>query len=168
MIENSDIESDKRIRWICHMSTRLEGMPEHLKTADEFRGNPVVDREGIRYGKVKHIHINSDTLSVAGVTVHQGFHKDYYLSNDSIDKFTEKTLLLSTPPVRVGVQVVDIDGTKIGKVKKLHRHPDTNELEYIEIPTGLLHKKLISKSDIWGIGEKIILNFTKKEFSKLK
>lgn len=168
MIENSDIESDKRIRWICRMSTRLEGMPEHLKTADEFRGNPVVDREGIRYGKVKHIHINSDTLSVAGVTVHQGFHKDYYLSNDSIDKFTEKTLLLSTPPVRVGVQVVDIDGTKIGKVKKLHRHPDTNELEYIEIPTGLLHKKLISKSDIWGIGEKIILNFTKKEFSKLK
>ena len=150
------------------MSTRLEGMPEHLKTADEFRGNPVVDREGIRYGKVKHIHINSDTLSVAGVTVHQGFHKDYYLSNDSIDKFTEKTLLLSTPPVRVGVQVVDIDGTKIGKVKKLHRHPDTNELEYIEIPIGLLHKKLISKSDIWGIGEKIILNFTKKEFSKLK
>ena len=168
MIGNSDIESDKRIRWICRMSTRLEGMPEHLKTADEFRGNPVVDREGIRYGKVKHIHINSDTLSVAGVTVHQGFHKDYYLSNDSIDKFTEKTLLLSTPPVRVGVQVVDIDGTKIGKVKKLHRHPDTNELEYIEIPTGLLHKKLISKSDIWGIGEKIILNFTKKEFSKLK
>ena len=168
MIENSDIEFDKRIRWICRMSTRLEGMPEHLKTADEFRGNPVVDREGIRYGKVKHIHINSDTLSVAGVTVHQGFHKDYYLSNDSIDKFTEKTLLLSTPPVRVGVQVVDIDGTKIGKVKKLHRHPDTNELEYIEIPTGLLHKKLISKSDIWGIGEKIILNFTKKEFSKLK
>ena len=150
------------------MSTRLEGMPEHLKTADEVRGNPVVDREGIRYGKVKHIHINSDTLSVAGVTVHQGFHKDYYLSNDSIDKFTEKTLLLSTPPIRVGVQVVDIDGTKIGKVKKLHRHPDTNELEYIEIPTGLLHKKLISKSDIWGIGEKIILNFTKKEFSKLK
>ena len=168
MIENSDIEFDKRIRWICRMSTRLEGMPEHLKTADEFRGNPVVDREGIRYGKVKHIHINSDTLSVAGVTVHQGFHKDYYLSNDSIDKFTEKTLLLSTPPIRIGVQVVDIDGTKIGKVKKLHRHPDTNELEYIEIPTGLLHKKLISKSDIWGIGEKIILNFTKKEFSKLK
>jgi len=150
------------------MSTRLEGMPEHLKTADEFRGKPVVDREGIRYGKVKHIHINSDTLSVAGVTVHQGFHKDYYLSNDSIDKFTEKTLLLSTPPIRIGVQVVDIDGTKIGKVKKLHRHPDTNELEYIEIPTGLLHKKLISKSDIWGIGEKIILNFTKKEFNKLE
>jgi len=140
---------------------------ENFKIAGEILLTSV-DREGIRYGKVKHIHINSDTLSVAGVTVHQGFHKDYYLSNDSIDKFTEKTLLLSTPPIRVGVQVVDIDGTKIGKVKKLHRHPDTNELEYIEIPTGLLHKKLISKSDIWGIGEKIILNFTKKEFSKLE
>ena len=150
------------------MSTRLEGMPEHLQTADEFRGKPVVDREGIRYGKIKHIHINSDTLSVAGVTVHQGFHRDYYLSNDSIDKFTEKTLLLSTPPIRTGVRVVDIDGEKIGKVKKLHRHPATNELEFIEIPTGLLHKKMIPKSDIWGVGEKVILNFTKKEFNKLK
>jgi sporulation protein YlmC with PRC-barrel domain len=105
---------------------------------------------------------------VAGVTVHQGFHRDYYLSNDSIDKFTEKTLLLSTPPIRVGVQVVDIDGEKIGKVKKLHRHADTNELEFIEIPAGLIHKKMIPKSDIWGVGEKIILNFTKKEFNKLE
>jgi sporulation protein YlmC with PRC-barrel domain len=75
---------------------------------------------------------------------------------------------LSTPPIRVGVHVVDIDGEKIGKVKKLHRHPDTNELEFIEIPIGLLHKKMIPKSNIWGVGEKVILNFTKKEFSKLK
>ena len=150
------------------MSTRLEGMPEHLQTADEFRGKPVVDREGIKYGKIKHIHINSDTLSVAGVTVHQGFHRDYYLSNDSIDKFTEKTLLLSTPPIRVGVQVVDIDGEKIGKVRKLHRHPDTNELESIEVTTGLMHSKILPKSEIWGIGEKIILRMTKEEFKNIE
>jgi len=27
---------------------------------------------------------------------------------------------------------------------------------------------MIPKSDIWGVGEKVILNFTKKEFNKLK
>jgi len=44
------------------MSTKLEGMPSNLTTADSFTGKRVVDREGIEYGKVKHIHINQDTL----------------------------------------------------------------------------------------------------------
>ena len=49
------------------MSTKLEGMPENLTTADRFTGKKVVDREGIQYGKVKHIHINPETMTVAGV-----------------------------------------------------------------------------------------------------
>jgi sporulation protein YlmC with PRC-barrel domain len=150
------------------MSTKLEGMPGNLSTADSFAGKKVVDREGIEYGKVKHIHINSETLHVAGVTIHQGFHKDYYLTNDYIDKFTKKTLLLSTPPVRTQIPVVDIDGNKVGKVKRLHRHPDTNELESIEVSDGLAHSRIISKALIWGVGEKIILKLTKEDYKKLE
>ena len=55
--------------------------------------------------KVKHIHINSETLTVSGVTIHQGFNKDYFLSEDYIDKFSDETLLLSRPPVRTGIPV---------------------------------------------------------------
>ena len=149
------------------MSTKLEGMPDKLTTADKFTGKKVVDREGIRYGKVKHIHINSETMTVSGVTVHEGFHKDYYLSSDSFDKFTEETLLLNIPPIRTDVEVVDIDDHKIGKVKKLHRHPDTHELETIEVSDGIMHSKVISKSVIWGVGEKIILKLTKDQFKNL-
>ncbi len=150
------------------MSVKLEGMPTHMATADTFTGKKVVDREGIEYGKVKHIHINQDTLTVSGVTIHHGFNKDYFLSEDYIDKFSEETLLLSRPPVRTGVQVVDIDRHKIGKVKRLHRHPDTNELESIEVTAGLTHSKILSKSEIWGIGEKVILRMTKEEFKKIE
>jgi len=150
------------------MSTKLEGMTSNLATADSFTGKKVVDREGIQYGKVKHIHINQETLAVSGVTIHQGFHKDYFLSDTYIDKFTEETLLLSTPPVRTGIQVVDIDGHKIGKVKRLHRHPDTNELESIEVSDGIIHSKIISKSEVWGVGEKIILKVTKAEYKDLE
>jgi len=39
------------------MSTKLEGMTANLATADSFTGKKVLDREGIQYGKVKHIHI---------------------------------------------------------------------------------------------------------------
>ena len=150
------------------MSIKLEGMPTNIATADSFTGKKVIDREGIQYGKVKHIHIHQDTLTVSGVTIHQGFNKDYFLSEDYIDKFSKETLLLSRPPVRTGVSVVDIDGHKIGKVKRLHRNPDTNELESIEVSDGLMHSKILSKSEIWGIGERVILRMRKEEFKKLE
>ncbi|MDH3313032.1 MAG: hypothetical protein OEM28_07785 [Nitrosopumilus sp.] len=150
------------------MSIKLEGMPTNIATADSFTGKKVIDREGIQYGKVKHIHIHQDTLTVSGVTIRQGFNKDYFLSEDYIDKFSEETLLLSRPPVRTGVSVVDIDSHKIGKVKRLHRNPDTNELESIEVSDGLMHSKILSKSEIWGIGEKVILRMSKEEFKILE
>ena len=168
MIENSDILYDKQIQTPKIMSTKLDGMPSNLSTADTFTGKKVIDREGIEYGKVKHIHIDQDNLTVSGVTIHQGFHKDYFLSEDYIDKFSEKTLLLSKPPIRVGVQVVDLDRHKIGKVKRIHRNSETRELESIEVSDGLMHSKIISKSSIWGIGEKVILRMTKEEFKNLE
>jgi len=168
MIENPDICCHKPSLEINFMSTKLAGMPQNQCTADKFTGKKVVDREGIQYGKVKHIHINSDTLTVAGVTIHQGFRRDYFLSNDYIDKFTDESLLLNIPPVRVGIPVVDIDGHKIGTVKRLHRHPDTKELESIEVADGVMHSRILSKSDIWGVGEKVILKMTKKEYKNSK
>ena len=167
MLENSDIWYDKQICQLGIMSVKLEGMPSNIATADDFTGKKVIDREGIDYGKVKHIHINPETLVVSGVTIHQGFNKDYFLSEDYIDKFTEETLLLSRPPVRTGIPVIDLDRHKIGKVKRLHRNPETNELESIEISDGLIHSKILSKSEIWGVGEKIILGMTKEDFKKL-
>ena len=168
MLEISDIWYDKQISTSQVMSVKLEGMPSNVTTADTFTGKKVIDREGIEYGKVKHIHINQDTLAVSGVTIHQGFNKDYFLSEDYIDKFAEETLLLSRPPVRTGIPVTDIDRHKIGKVKRLHRNPDTNELESIEVSDGLMHSKILSKSEIWGIGEKVILRMTKEEFKSLE
>ena len=168
LIENPDICNDKQISQPSLMSTKLEGMTPNLATADDFTGKKVVDREGIQYGKVKHIHINQETLAVSGVTIHQGFLKDYFLPETYIDRFTKETLLLSTPPVRTNIDVIDIDGHKIGKIKRLHRHPDTNELESIEVSDGLIHTKIISKSEIWGVGEQVKLKVTKEEYKNLE
>ena len=168
LIENPDICNHKQISQPTLMSTKLEGMAPNLATADDFTGKKVVDREGIQYGKVKHIHINQETLAVSGVTIRQGFHKDYFLPETYIDRFTTETLLLSTPPIRTNIDVVDIDGHKIGKIKRLHRHPDTNELESIEVSDGLMHSKIISKSEIWGVGEEVKLKVTKEEYKNLE
>lgn len=149
------------------MSVKLAGMSTNIVTADTFVGKKVIDREGIKYGKVKHIHIDMDTLEVTGVTIHQGFKKDYYLSRDYIEKFSSKMLHLERPPVRTGIHVVDFDGVKIGKVKRIHMNHNTNDLESLEISDGLLHSKIISTSVIWGVGEYVILGMTKKEFKDL-
>ena len=147
------------------MATHLEAVNNNEHTADEFCGKKVMDREGIQYGKIKHVHINSETLQVSGITVHEGFHKDYFLSRDYIDKFTEGSVLLGTPPVRKDAVVVDIDGHKIGKIKRLHRNLDTNELESIEVG-GLVKSSVFSKNEIWGVGEKVILRLTKDQYKK--
>jgi len=76
------------------MSVKLEGMPNNLTTADSFTGKKVIDREGIKYGKVKHIHINQDTLVVSGVTIHQGFHNDYFLSEIILTNFLRRHYFL--------------------------------------------------------------------------
>ena len=78
LIEISDIWCDKQISGFQAMSVKLEGMPSNLATADTFTGKKVIDREGIEYGKVKHIHINQDALTVSGVTIHQGFQQGLF------------------------------------------------------------------------------------------
>jgi sporulation protein YlmC with PRC-barrel domain len=147
------------------MATRLDFDRKQVK-ADEFKGKKVIDREGIEYGKVKHIHINSDTLEVVGITVHEGIHKNYFLSRDYIDRFTEESVLLSSAPIRTEVAVVDIDGRKIGKVRRLNMSKDTNELESIEVTEGLTSSRIFHTSEIWGVGEKIILRQTRDEYKR--
>ena len=147
------------------MATRIELDRKQIK-ADEFKGKKVIDREGIEYGKVRHIHINSDTLEVVGITVHEGLNKEYFLSRDYVDRFTEESVLLSSAPMRTDIPVVDIDGRKIGKVKRLHMSKDTDELESIEVSEGLTGSRIFHTSEIWGIGEKIILRQTRDEYKK--
>ncbi len=150
------------------MSTKLAGVrPSKMTAADTFTGKRVVDREGIGYGKVRHIHIDQKTLKVSGVTIRQGFRRDYFLGDEYIDMFTEETLLLRTAPVRTNVAVVDIDGHKIGTVKKLHKNHDTGDLESIEVKDGLVHTKIVSRTEIRGVGEKVILRVTRDEYKEL-
>ena len=147
------------------MASRLEFDRKQVK-ADEFKGKKVIDREGIEYGKVKHVHINSDTLEVVGITVHEGINKNYFLSRDYVDRFTEESVLLSSAPIRTDVAVVDIDGRKIGKVKRLNMSKETNELESIEVTEGLTSSRIFHTSEIWGVGEKIILRQTRDEYKR--
>ena len=62
---------------------------------------------------------------------------------------------------------MDIDGHKIGKVKRLVKNNETNQLQSIEVTDGIIHTKIVSKTDVWGVGEKVILKLTKQQFKEL-
>ena len=102
MIGNSDIGCNKPIIECCNMSIKLQGIPENIFSADEFIGNKVVDREGIQYGKVKHIHINPDTLIISGVTIHEGFRspafQTHFLGQSLSCKIPKNHLLVKAQP----------------------------------------------------------------------
>ncbi len=74
--------------------------------------------------------------------------------------------MLETAPLRKDTSVVDIDGHKIGKIKKINKNLDTNEIESIEVSEGFTGSRIFSKSEIWGIGENVILKLTKDEYKK--
>ena len=84
-----------------------------------------------------------------GVTVHEGLGKDYFLSRDYVDRFTEESVLLSSAPIRKDVTVVDIDGRKMGKVIRLHMNKTSYELDSIEVTEGLTGSRIFHTSEIW-------------------
>lgn len=147
------------------MAARLAGMPQNITTTDRFVGHKVVDREGIGYGQVTRVHIDEESLGVAGVTVKYGFRKVYFLPRSDIARITDHNVMLTTPPLRRSVGVTDIDGKKIGKVKKLNRSTETGDIESIQVSCGIGKSKPVSVSSIWGVGKGVTLKMTRDEFN---
>ena len=140
------------------------GPPKGSVRAGSYSGRRVVDREGVEYGRVRHVHVDGASLSVCGVTVRHGL-RSYFLPADHIEGFSEERLLLSRPPVREGAPVVDIDGRRVGRIRRLHKNPDTGALESVEVGRGLGRKAVLSGADIWGVGEKVTLRMPRDELA---
>lgn len=146
------------------MAARLAGMPKNVTTTRDFAGRRVVDREGIEYGRVRRVHIDEESLGVAGMTVGYGMLKRYYLPRSSVSRITDESVLLTTPPIRAGVRVDDVDGHKIGKVRRINRNTETGDVESIQVAHGLLSTKTVSLASIWGVGKSVTLKMTRSEF----
>ena len=147
------------------MAARLAGMPKNVTTTRDFTGRRVVDREGIEYGRVRRVHIDEETLGVAGMTVSYGFLKKYYLPRSSVSRITDESVLLTTPPIRTGVRVDDVDGHKIGRVRRVNRNTETGDVESILVSHGMFRSKVVSLASIWGVGKAVTLKMTRSEFA---
>jgi sporulation protein YlmC with PRC-barrel domain len=132
----------------------------------EILGKKVISSGGQKIGSIGDIHIHPERLSVEGITVGKGvFAESDYIGSSYIKSLTREGAMLNiVPSTRIeGLDVYDVFGKKIGKVKSVNRSRKTNQIVSVAV-AGSSGEQVITKRMIHEIGKNIVLNkFYKKK-----
>ncbi|MEM2760634.1 MAG: PRC-barrel domain-containing protein [Nitrososphaerales archaeon] len=131
-----------------------------------MKGMKVIDTDGEKFGVVQEVHIDPINLTIMGLMVRKGF-KTVLVQKDFVERIGKGCVMLRTQPVIESMEVLDINGEKVGKVSHVFRNETTKMIELIEINTGFACKPLkIPQHEIHGLGKKVVLKHTKEEYAK--
>ncbi|MFQ5940232.1 MAG: PRC-barrel domain-containing protein [Nitrososphaerales archaeon] len=134
-------------------------------TYEDLKGMKVVDTNGEKVGTLRAVHIDPITLTITALMVRRGF-KNIFIHRDSVERIGKNCVMLKIPPVIEAMEVIDINGEKVGRVNQIFKNEATNMVELIEIRTGFANQPLkIPKHEIHGIGKKVVLRHTKGEYA---
>lgn len=146
----------------CETMENTVQRSEPMKYQD-LKGMRVMDADGKKFGNLQEILIDPATLTVTAIMVHKGF-KNVLVEKEYIERIGGNCVMLKIPIILKSMEVMDINGEKVGKVKQVFRGP-ANEIELIEVSTGMMSKTLrVPQQEIHGIGEKVVLRHTKEEY----
>ena len=131
----------------------------------DLRGMKVMDTDGEKFGTVQEVRIDPINLTITGLMVRKGF-KSVFIQRDFVERIGNRCVMLKVPPVIESMEVIDINGEKVGKVDQVFKNETTNMVELIEVNTGFAKKPLkIPQHEIHGIGKKVVLKHTKEEYA---
>jgi sporulation protein YlmC with PRC-barrel domain len=134
-------------------------------TYEDLKGMKVVDTDGGKFGSVREVLIDPLNLTITGLMVRKGF-KSVFIQRDFVERIGKRCVMLKIPPVIETMEVIDINGEKVGKVGQIFKNESTNMVELIEVNTGFVSKPLkIPQHEIHGIGKKVVLKHTKEEYA---
>jgi len=129
--------------------------------AKELVGKKVMSDTGKEIGKVNAVHLDKESLAMAGIEVDRGLLEvDSFIGKDYISSIGNEGIFLNITPVSEykGAKVLDADGHNVGHVKEVQRVGATNQLESIVIDRGLGKGDLVvARNDIQVFGDRIIL-----------
>jgi sporulation protein YlmC with PRC-barrel domain len=129
---------------------------------NELSGKKVMGLDGKELGKIIQLRLNRDSLSFDGIEVDRGFFgTDTFIGKDYIESMSDQGAVLNMNPVKdyTGLNVMDLNGKKIGTVKEIRTDSHTNNITAIVVGTGMLNNDVIfTKSDITSVGKNIMLN----------
>jgi sporulation protein YlmC with PRC-barrel domain len=129
---------------------------------NELSGKKVMGLDGKELGKIIQLRLNRDSLSFDGIEIDRGFFgTDTFIGKDYIESMSDQGAVLNMNPVKdyTGLNVMDLNGKKIGTVKEIRTDSHTNNITAIVVGTGMLNNDVIfTKSDITSVGKNIMLN----------
>lgn len=146
---------------------RLEGSI----TSDDILGKNVIDSQGGLAGVAEKLFIDPVTLNVLGIEVDKGIlHKGLSIGKGYIKKVTPHAIFLNTTIVyeMKGMQVFDINGAHLGKVKSVELYGWRNVIKGIHVGSRLKGTLFVPKEAIATVGENVLLNVPKSELVKSK
>jgi sporulation protein YlmC with PRC-barrel domain len=150
----------------CEVMKSQEEQGNESIRYNDLKGMKVVDTDGTKFGTVQEIMIDPITLLVTGMMVHKGLNKNVLIHRDYIERIGVNCVMLKVPPIIKSMEVIDINGEKVGKVKGVFGET-ANSIELIEISTGLMGKLLkIPQHEIHSVGKKVILKHTREEYMR--
>ena len=138
-------------------------------TSDDILGKNVIDSQGGLAGVAEKLFIDPHTLNVIGIEVDKGvLHKGLTIGKGYIKKITPHAIFLNTTIVyeMKGMQVFDVNGAHVGKVKSIDMYGMKNAIKGIEVGHRMGRNLLVPKEVIMTVGENIMLNVPKSDLVK--
>ncbi len=139
------------------------------KTVEVSRviGKDVISKDGRKLGTIDAIHIHPTNLTVEGIRVKKGmFETDDYIGREYIQSLTQSGAVLKILPIKemMGLEVFDINGKKIGKIKSIERSKKTNVIVSFSVERGFRKDDAtFSGKDIKEVGRGVILKIPFKK-----
>jgi sporulation protein YlmC with PRC-barrel domain len=119
-----------------HRITSKEKALENTLDVKKLLGLRVITRSGFVLGKVKQIRINEPKVKIEGIVVSRGFFKKpVYLGLSYIRKVSSESFILKIDPVILfrGRKIIDSRGKKFGKIKRVVRKENSNEIHEFRV-----------------------------------
>ena len=148
---------------IKHQSKPLEKTVE----ASRIIGKNVISRDGRKLGTIQAVHIHPTNLTVEGIRVKRGLlQTDDYIGREYIQSLTQSGAVLKILPVKemMGLEVFDMNGSKVGRIKAISRSKKTNSIVSFTVERGFRKKdaEFLGK-DIREVGKGVILKVLYKD-----
>ena len=139
-----------------------------LLTSDDLLGKEVIDESGLSIGVSEKVLIDKKDLDFVGISVDKGLlNRGLTIGKDYIERVTPYAIFLR---IRVayelrGMEVFDVNGKKIGKVKDVELVGNKNVIKSLIVGSGFKSFSIIPGL-IEKIGYNVLLNVSASELRK--
>ena len=144
----------------------------HTKDARDLLGLRILSVSGEVLGKIAKVRLNPTTNELEGIVCSRSVFSNpsdpCYFCKDYIDRITDDAALLNIEPtfIWVGHDVITADGKVVGRVNKVNRVANTNDIESFFFKRSFFRTATIPARDVKKIGTSIVLKTTYLEVKK--